>query len=987
MSSRGLFQGKPNAFIAPLVIAIILVSGLSGALIGSMFRDSGRNDETPADPTDDTVYEPRDVEFQWRPFAEYQEYDVNFTLNAPQYSLEQNLSNVINLQSFSFLSDYARNAIADHYFVAIPSDSTLFSNIYRQNYDYEWPSFVTSDSVLHAYHVLFDLALRRIEETHFMNRIGNLSRHMVETSLGQYMRLSDPRWKDYAKKNTAFFSTAAKLHDPNWTCPDLVEDWVDAVLSLIDNAAGFSKDWFMNQRVDFTQFIPRGHYTESDSSKRFFRIMIWLARVAFRLEPDDVWLSEHDNREKGRNETAQAILMCRAFQMPSSFFIDLTSPLRLWQEIYDTTSFFVSTSDDLTPDEYISIIDEVYDDPRNLTELCDSTRLGTFIATAKEAEGPRIISGFVWDYQSINVTKGMRFMGQRFIPDSYMFSELTHMQVPWRLMPKALDIMAVLGSDRAWEHLDDQKEYLNYSEQIDTLKEQYGNLSQDEWTQSLYWAWLYSFKSLLENPEEGNPSFMLSEPWLDKQLTTSLGTWTELRHDSILYAKQSYTQYFLEVVPPPGYVEPVPKLYARLASLCRMMLDGLSARGIIVEDITDRLVSLHDLLRQLQTISEKQLSAIPLDATEWYLLEHIGRELSYIEGTYHDGGRAALVADVHTDPVNGLVLHEATGNPMVIFVAVPTEEGEVFLARGAMYSHYEFTLPMSERLTNEDWWAMLESDEAPQMAEWMGSFVLGMGDSPMQFSSEQVLNLVEIGQDASSQPQAPSLLLLTNAALLGIRREHELLYLCSASMCGECTSAAIYHERIHTGGYDSRMRELGSDFFARPTDIVARDLLGKILSKDGLSGRIVETEAYMDEPGSHAHMGNKTPRNEVMFGPPGHIYVYFIYGMHYMLNFVCEEEGTPGAVLIRAVEPLGGKDKMVENRGKSENLTNGPARVTQAFGINASHNGQEIGEKIKVFDIGEKPKNIHTTTRVGLSEGEGLLLRYCIQGNDWVSRK
>lgn len=773
MSSRGLFQGKPNAFIALLVIVIISVSGLSGALIGNMLRDSGRNDETPADPIDDTVYEPRDVEFQWRPFAEYQEYDVNYTLNAPQYYLEQNLSNVINLQSFSFLSDDARNAIADHYFVAIPSDNTLFSNIYRQNYDYEWPSFVTSDSVLHAYHVLYNLALRRIEETHFMNRIGNLSRHMVETSLSQYMRLSDPRWKDYAKKNTAFFSVAAKLHDPNWFCPELVEDWVHTVLSLIDNAAGFSEDWFMNQRLDFTQFIPRGHYTESNSSIRFFRIIMWLARVAFRLEPGDDWLNEQDNWGKGRNETAQAILMCRAFQMPSSLFIDSTSPLQFWQQIYDTTSFFVGTSDDLTPDEYMSIIDEVYDDPSNLTELCDSTRLGTFIATAKEARSPRIISGFVWDYQSINVTKGMRFMGQRFIPDSYMFSELTHMQVPWRLLPKALDVMAVLGSNRAWEHLDDQKGYQNYSENIDTLKEQYGNLSQDEWTQNLYWAWLYSFKSLLENPEEGNPSFMLSEPWLDKQLTTCLGTWIELKHDTILYAKQSYTQYIGEVVPPPGYVEPVPKLYARLASLCKMMLDGLTARGLIVEDITDRLVSLHNLLRQLQTISEKQLSAIPLDAAEWYLLERIGRELAYIEGISGQGGRAALVADVHTDTVSGLVLHEATGNPMVVFVAVPTEEGEVFLARGAMYSHYEFTLPMSERLTDEDWWAMLESDEAPQMAEWMGSFVLELGHSAMQPSSEHVLNLVEIGQDASSQPPAASLLLLPNAALLEIRKEHE----------------------------------------------------------------------------------------------------------------------------------------------------------------------------------------------------------------------
>ncbi len=183
------------------------------------------------------------------------------------------------------------------------------------------------------------------------------------------------------------------------------------------------------------------------------------------------------------------------------------------------------------------------------------------------------------------------------------------------------------------------------------------------------------------------------------------------------------------------------------------------------------------------------------------------------------------------------------------------------------------------------------------------------------------------------------------------------------------------------------MRELGTEFFTRRTDIVAQDLLGKILAKDGLRGRIVETEAYMDEPGSHAHMGNKTPRNEVMFGPPGHIYVYFTYGMHYMLNFVCEKAGTPGAVLIRAVEPIEGREKMTENRGRTDNLTNGPARVTQAFGIDIRHNGQKIGEEIKIFNSGEKPTRIHKTTRVGVSEGENLRLRYYIHGNEWVSKK
>lgn len=182
------------------------------------------------------------------------------------------------------------------------------------------------------------------------------------------------------------------------------------------------------------------------------------------------------------------------------------------------------------------------------------------------------------------------------------------------------------------------------------------------------------------------------------------------------------------------------------------------------------------------------------------------------------------------------------------------------------------------------------------------------------------------------------------------------------------------------------MKKIGQKFFARNTDLVAKDLLGKILAKGDMKARIVETEAYMDEPGSHAHKGNKTPRNAVMFGPPGHIYVYFTYGIHYMLNFVCEDEGTPGAVLIRAAEPLEGIDKMIENRGRKQNLTNGPARLTQAFGIDTQYNGDRVGEEIKVFDAISNNIEIGTSTRIGLSKGKDLPLRYFIEGNNWVSR-
>ena len=184
--------------------------------------------------------------------------------------------------------------------------------------------------------------------------------------------------------------------------------------------------------------------------------------------------------------------------------------------------------------------------------------------------------------------------------------------------------------------------------------------------------------------------------------------------------------------------------------------------------------------------------------------------------------------------------------------------------------------------------------------------------------------------------------------------------------------------------------KLGRSFYSRKTDLVAKDLLGCILVHkfDGkkLSGRIVETEAYFGEndPGSHASRG-MTPRNRIMFGKPGFAYVYFVYGNHYCLNFTTEPEGKAGAVLIRALEPLEGIEEMKRRRGREDNLTNGPGRLTQALGITKEHNGTDLtGNEIYVLR-GRKPEEIVRTTRIGLSNGKNLLLRFYIRGKKFVS--
>ena len=190
---------------------------------------------------------------------------------------------------------------------------------------------------------------------------------------------------------------------------------------------------------------------------------------------------------------------------------------------------------------------------------------------------------------------------------------------------------------------------------------------------------------------------------------------------------------------------------------------------------------------------------------------------------------------------------------------------------------------------------------------------------------------------------------------------------------------------------------LPREFYLQPTRSVARRLLGKLLvrrSDEGdVWGRIVETEAYLSkgDPGNHAAR-RRTERNGGLFGPPGTAYVYFTYGMHYLVNAVTQPEGVPEAVLIRALEPLGGIELMQRRRGTSDlrRLARGPANTCAALGVNLSLNGHDLAEwPLVVADDGRPPSRIITTTRIGIGDPEAarLPLRYYLADNPYLSRR
>ncbi|MCF7885435.1 MAG: DUF3160 domain-containing protein [Candidatus Marinimicrobia bacterium] len=405
----------------------------------------------------------------------------------------------------------------------------------------------------------------------------------------------------------------------------------------------------------------------------------------------------------------------------------------IWNNIYIPTVFFVGKADDLLPQDYLVFAEQEYFESDiamlSYDDFLTKVIVADFIDKADEyLPDPKI---------STITPKGMRFMGQRYIPDSYTLDQLVYNHVIQRYMPKSLDVMAALHSEEAFNLLDQMgdTDYPNYIEQLSKLKQMYKEYPDSQWAENLYWNWLYCLMPLLRGKEERYPPFMKNLAWLRKDLNTALSSWTELRHDTILYAKQSVSAIGM---PPPGnslvkgYVEPNPRLYARLASLAKFMRAGLLDFELLNSEMEEKLLEFEELMVSLRDIAIKELTNQNLSDNEYETICLFGEKIEllisnsqwYARGVDVDSqDEMPVIADVHTDPNAGSCLEEGIGYPNRIFVICQIE-GELKIAIGGVFSYYEFIQPISDRLTDEQWRTILESNRKPGYPFWTQEFAV-----------------------------------------------------------------------------------------------------------------------------------------------------------------------------------------------------------------------------------------------------------------------
>jgi len=604
-----------------------------------------------------------------------------------QYTLPLPIEQIYNYDNFSSaitLSDEARILLENNGFVVMDNPFAPKGEDITDPYDnlkeIGIPIFITTDSLLHLYHIQFDETLRQIEEREFYDDLWEISQFLLEEAEYEYQNTTGDA-KEAAKRNVAFFSVGLSLLEPKeeqlchgseldcaeWfygknypyfkeedlekysvDVPAFVENEVDWELQLIESHSGFEVSPIFNYTEDYSQYLPRGHYTRSERLKNYFQAMMWYGRMSFLLKgcDDKCLVSAQDAKLQtiGASMIAQNLLEDPLIQGK-------------WDRIYNVTSFYVGYSDDLGPYEYNRAINSVFGGSFQARDLTaeDVQELKAELAGYSSPEiygGTGICVVYTPEEldQCLEATKGFRLMGQRFVPDSYIFQNLVYPKVdgytghgdaftqgPYgRHFPRGLDVMALLGSDRSEELLEELNDssYGNYTTQFAELEDEFRSFSEEDWQKNLYWAWLYSLKPLLEEFGDGYPTFMQTKAWQDKELITALASWAELRHDTILYAKQSYTgvgsaqPIILE--PVVGYVEPVPEFYSRLLVLTRITKEDLQEMGVLDEEAWWRLNNLESILERLKSISTKELNNEELSDEDYEFINDFGQEMDTV---------------------------------------------------------------------------------------------------------------------------------------------------------------------------------------------------------------------------------------------------------------------------------------------------------------------------------------------------------------------
>jgi len=640
-----------------------------------------------------------------------------------------------------------------------------FGEALHDIYKNDLPLFLSTDAVLHALHMSYDAILMDLEVAVLrpkLLKVLDVFYRNFGTLVAKYQQ--NPALQQ-ALTDVDLYVTIAKslLDEQKLNSQFTNQKEVDAIWDAIQQEKYKEMPLFSerNRRLDFSQFTVRGHYTQQiwDGQQmtrldNYFKAMMWLGRMDFFLTPPPVnpW-EEPWSREEIRRMNLGAVLL--------NELVENSGAKTELNHIDEMITFMVGESDNITPSDLSLIITEK--NIQSAEDLLNDIIYDLYYAalTASPENGQKILSSILlvdpFSTEPSELPVSFRLMGQRFIVDSYVFSNVVFDRIVynekkiWRPLPDPLDAMFVLGNDDALPLLKEEVDQYYYGSQLSALRylvDSYGN---EFWNQSLYNVWLNAIRLL--NPDENQtelPFFMQTTAWHQEKLNTQLASWAQLRHDNLLYAKQSYTGGTACSFPH-SFIEPYPEFYTQIGAFAEKALDYFSQFTASTNPyepfgrISMYFPKLKEIMDKLTVLSQKELDGILFDADEQDFLKRMLFQdgmsgappfSGWYPDLYYIIDDAAkvdyVIADVHTQPTDysgavvGRVLHVGVGkvNLGVFLANSPSDEFRPMAFVGPVMSYYEQITENFDRLTDERWSEMVKDNRIPERPDWINSYLI-----------------------------------------------------------------------------------------------------------------------------------------------------------------------------------------------------------------------------------------------------------------------
>lgn len=629
------------------------------------------------------------------------------------------------------------------------------TDLYYRLYKRDLPVLITSDAVLQAWHRSYDALLEEVETSLLIPLLEKMLAAMAAEIPSAHGTYGVGLWRESVSDADYFLTVARSLLAGKESSTVLGQD--ERVARTIAACGKLQLDKFelfgRKRDVDFSQFKPRGHYEKNDQLKRYFQAMMWCSRIDLRVAGNP--------NESSPREMAAAVALFDLLQR--------SGQIERWQQFERILTMFVGRPDSMSFTELGVVLQAAgVRSPADLKDEAALTALQQKIDVS--GFGTQEIRGdfFYTDPDRpgrLVLPKSFALLGQRFVADSWALSKLVYDDIHWddevvmRRIPSCLDVsFAVFGNDATVPMLVERmtnpkgrlfRDGLPYQHNLAAARAVIDARANSALHQNIYADWLGTLRELSQ-PTTGEefPEAIRTSAWAMKTLNTQQASWAQLRHDTGLYVKQSYTAipgcYY-----PAGYVEPFPSFWGRLERMAALAADLIDKTPSPSPKLQTRQVQFlrkfSGTMSTLRGIADKELAQKDLSKEETKFLEDVietrhepvgSGTVMRLEGWYpalYYGGVDdslrwdALIADVHTNPPAppvgdpGAVLHEGVGNIEFLLLAVDNGKDRMVYA-GPVLSHYEFELPGVVRRNDSEWREALQSGNAPARPAWTSTY-------------------------------------------------------------------------------------------------------------------------------------------------------------------------------------------------------------------------------------------------------------------------